>query len=118
MKKKILIADDEEDIRDTIKTILLEQGYDIITAKDSLELIKKIKQSKPDLILLDIMMPGPPIKEVIPKIKTKICFLSVLETSNKEKKELINSNKHIIDFIEKPFEINELVKKIKSIFKC
>ena len=55
--KKILIADDEPDIIEIISYNLQLHGYEVITAKDGDQAIQKAKQSLPDLIILDIMMP-------------------------------------------------------------
>lgn len=54
---KVLIADDEPDILEIIEYNLHREGYEVITAKDGDEALTKAKLSKPDLIILDIMMP-------------------------------------------------------------
>ena len=60
-------------------------------------------------------MPGTPVREIIPKIKnTRIAFLSVVKTSEAEKEDLLKS-KNIVDFIQKPFDINELLSRVKKI---
>lgn len=56
-KKKILIVDDEEDIRTYLSTLLTDQGYDTLLAKDGEEAWKQVEASPPDLITLDISMP-------------------------------------------------------------
>lgn len=114
--KTILVVDDEKDIRDSVKTILEKEGYKVATANNADDCLKKLKTIKPDLILMDIMMPGTPVKEIIPKIKTKIAFLSVVRTSEAEKEELMKS-KNIKDFIQKPFDIDELVKRVKKLLQ-
>ena len=56
--KKILIADDEPDILEIIQYNLSKEGYDVVTAKDGDEAVGKAKMTRPDLIILDIMMPN------------------------------------------------------------
>ncbi len=56
-RKKILLADDEEDIKIVVRLYLESKGYDIITAFDGLDATEVIDREKPDLILLDVMMP-------------------------------------------------------------
>ena len=114
--KKIMIVDDEPDIRSTVKTVLVKNGYEVITAVNADDCYKKIKSGeKPDLILMDIMMPGTPVREIIPKLgKIKIAYLSVVRTSEAEKEDLMKS-KNIVDFIQKPFDINELIKRVKKL---
>lgn len=55
--KKVLIADDEPDIVEILRYNLEKEGYHVITAKDGDEAINKAKQSNPDLVILDMMMP-------------------------------------------------------------
>ena len=125
MVKTIMVVDDEPDIRKTVKLVLEKNGYDVVTAVDGDDCLKKLKSSNPDLILMDIMMPGTPvskvvtkinaINEIIPKIKgAKIAYLSVVRTSEAEKEELLKE-KNIVDFIQKPFDIIDLVKRVKKI---
>jgi two-component system catabolic regulation response regulator CreB len=114
-QKTILIVDDEPDIRETTKTVLENNGFKVITAVNGDDCLKKLKTSKPDLILLDIMMPGTPVKEVVKKISgTKIVYLSVVRVSEAEKEDLLG-RKNIVDFIQKPFDINDLVNKVKKL---
>ncbi len=114
-KKTIMVVDDEPDIRESVKTILERNGYNVVTAVNCDDCLKKLPKQKVDLILLDIMMPGTPVKEVIPKIKdTKIAFLSVVRTSEAEREDLLKS-KNIVDFIQKPFDINELLSRVKKL---
>ena len=115
MKKTIMVVDDEADIRSTVKSILEKNGYKVVTAVNGDDCLKKLPKQRVDLILMDIMMPGTPVKEIVPKIKnTKIAYLSVVRTSEAEKEELLKS-KNIVDFIQKPFDINDLLKKVKKL---
>ena len=114
-KKIILVVDDEADIRSSVKTILEKEGYEVITAVSGDDCLKKLEKGKPDLILLDIMMPGTPVREVVKKIKdVKISYLSVVRTSEAEKEKLLGQN-NIVDFIQKPFDIKDLVKRVKKL---
>ena len=115
MPKKILIVDDEEDIRSTVKTILNKQGYEVLTANDADEGLEQYKKNKPDLVLLDIMMPGTPVKEIIPKMPdSKIAFLSIIKTSTSEKEDLLKGE-NVVGFISKPFDIDHLIKQVKKL---
>ena len=58
MAKKILIADDDELIRGLVKTSLKDEGYEFFEAEDGLQALKMAKDKVPDLLILDIMMPG------------------------------------------------------------
>lgn len=117
MVKKILVVDDEPDIRDTVKMVLEKNGFKVVTAVNGDDGLAKWKKEKPDFVLMDIMMPGTPVREIVPQMKgAKIAYLSVVRTSEAEKEELMAS-KNIVDFIQKPFDIDELVKRVKKLVK-
>ncbi len=57
MAKKILVVDDEQDIRDFLRSLLEDEGYEVSEAEDGVMALEKAKESKPDLVLLDLQMP-------------------------------------------------------------
>ena len=115
--KTIMVVDDEPDNIETVKMLLEREGYEIIEARNGDECLEELKgmKEKPDLILMDVMMPGTPVKKVVDQIKgIKVAYLTVVRTSEAEKEDLLNS-KNVVDFIQKPFDIDDLVKKVKKI---
>jgi len=115
MPKKILVVDDEPDIRQSVKMILEINGYEVETATNGDECLQKIQQEKPDLILLDIMMPGTPVTEIIKQITdVKIAFMSVVRISDARKKGLCTQD-NIVDFFQKPFNVNDLIERVEII---
>ncbi|UCH72350.1 MAG: response regulator [Thermoplasmatales archaeon] len=113
--KTILVVDDEPDVRESVRTILETRGYKVIMAVDGDDCLNKLQTEKPDLILLDIMMPGIPVTEVVKKIKdTKIAFMSVVRISEARKEGLCTQD-NIIDFIQKPFDIGDLIGRVELI---
>lgn len=116
MQKKIMIVDDEPDIRTPIEEVLERNGYKVVTAVSADDCLKKVLAGeKPDLILMDIVMPGTPVGKIIPKLgKIKIAYLSVVRVSEAERKDLMK-NKNIVDIIQKPFELRELIKIVKKL---
>ncbi len=117
MPKTILVVDDEEDIRESVKMILEVNGYRVIEAVDGDDCLRKIREEKPDLILLDIMMPGTPVSEVVKQIKDiKIAFMSVVRISDARKKGLCAQD-NIVDFLQKPFSVSDLIERVELILK-
>lgn len=113
--KKILVVDDEPDVRETVKIILEQRGYEVITAVDGDDCLNKLHEENPDLILLDIMMPGTPIGDIVEQIEdTKIAFMSVVRISEARKKGLCKQD-NIVDFIQKPFDVIDLVRRVELI---
>ncbi len=118
---KILIADDEPDILEIIEFNLQAQGYDVTTARNGDEAIEKAKKISPDLIILDIMMPGKNGIEVcnllrmIPAFKqTLIVFLTALSDETTEIKGLETGAD---DYLTKPISPKVLVSKINALFR-
>ncbi len=119
--KKILIADDEPDILEIIEYNLQSEGYEVTTAKNGDEAIEKAKLVNPDLIILDIMMPGKNGIDVCyllrmqPTFKeTLIIFLTALSDEGTEVKGLESGAD---DFITKPVSPKVLVSKVNALFR-
>ncbi|MCM8763607.1 MAG: response regulator [Candidatus Omnitrophica bacterium] len=119
MEKKVLVVDDEEDIREIIKSRLISQGYNVLTAEDGMVALSIARREKPDLIILDIMMPNMDGYTTLKELRkdriigqTPVIILSVKE---KDKMEDIFYFQNISDYIEKPFESEELIAKIKKV---
>ena len=119
--KKILIADDEPDILEIIQFNLQAEGYEVITAKNGDEAIDEAKKHHPDLIILDIMMPGKNgidvcnILRMQPAFKeTLIIFLSALSDESTEIRGLETGAD---DFLTKPISPKILVSKVNALFR-
>ena len=117
---KIMIVDDEENIVNLVKAIFEQEKFEVIIANTGKECLEKLNKVKPDLILMDMMMPGMTGKETTKKIREnpktkdiKIVFLSVARLSEVGKEEL--KNLKVLDYITKPFDNDELVRKVKRI---
>lgn len=119
--KKILIADDEPDILEIIQFNLQAEGYEVITAKNGNEAIDKAQLHRPDLIILDVMMPGKTGTEVCHTLRlqpafkeTLIIFLSALSDETNEIKGLESGAD---DYITKPIRPKILSSKVSALFR-
>jgi two-component system alkaline phosphatase synthesis response regulator PhoP len=119
--KKILIADDEPDILEIVQYNLQAEGFEVTTAKNGNEAIEKAKRILPDLIILDIMMPGKTGMEVcntlrsLPPFKnTLIIFLTALSDEGTEIKGLETGAD---DYLTKPISPKVLVSKVNALFR-
>lgn len=119
--KKILIADDEPDILEIIQFNLQAEGYEVVTAKNGEEALEKAKENQPDLIILDVMMPGKNGMEVCnllrmqPAFKdTLIVFLSALSDESTEIRGLETGAD---DYLSKPISPKVLLSKVNSLFR-
>ncbi|MEO6232627.1 MAG: response regulator transcription factor [Ferruginibacter sp.] len=119
--KKILIADDEPDILEIIEFNLQSEGYEVFTAKNGDEAIEEAKKHQPDLIILDVMMPGKNgidvcnILRMQPQFnETLIVFLSALSDEGTEVRGLETGAD---DFLNKPISPKILLSKINALFR-
>lgn len=119
--RKVLIADDEPDILEILKYNLVRDGYQVITARDGDEAIMQAKATNPDLIILDIMMPGKNGVEVCqilraqPQFKdTLIMFLTALSDEATQIKGL---SMGADDYISKPVSPNIFLSKVGSLLR-
>lgn len=119
MKKKILIVDDEPDILKTMKYNLEFEGYEVFSAQDGEEGLKKINQALPDLVLLDLKMPGKNGFQVAKEIKSQKEYrdipIIVLSALKDEASKYIAAKGGAVEFIEKPVDIEKLKFHIKDI---
>ena len=120
-KQTILVIDDERDLLDLIEYNLKKEGFKVFKAENGEEGISKAKEHRPDLILLDIMMPkmdGLEAVEIMRKDddlkKTPIIFLTA---RSDEKTEIDGLNKGGDDYITKPISTTKLVSRIKAVLR-
>jgi two-component system, OmpR family, alkaline phosphatase synthesis response regulator PhoP len=119
--KKILIADDEPDILEIVGYNLSREGYQVTTAKDGDEALAKAKTVKPELIILDIMMPKKNGVEVCELLRAKpafkdtlIIFLTALSDESSHVKGLETGAD---DYISKPISPKVLLSKVNALFR-
>jgi DNA-binding response OmpR family regulator len=120
MPKKIMVVDDEENLLILIGRLLETEGLDVITAKTGRECMSILNKEKPDLLLLDMMMPGMNGIEVAEAIRsdpktrnTRIAFLTVVGANELSKNRLRKIK--ALDYITKPFDNKALVKRVKEL---
>ncbi|MBI2355213.1 MAG: sigma-54-dependent Fis family transcriptional regulator [Deltaproteobacteria bacterium] len=111
MSKTILIVDDEKDIRISLSGILEDEGYQVVTAASGVEALECARQELPDLVLLDIWMPGMDGLETLEKMKTLFPQVTVIMISGHGTIETaVRSTKlGAFDFIEKPLSLDKVL---------
>lgn len=115
MSYKILVADDEAEIRSLLKLYLENDGYSVIEAADGLEAMEKLKSAKPDLCVLDIMMPGMDGYQVLRKLREDSNIpVIILSAKDADSEKILGLNLGADDYIAKPFNALEAVARINS----
>ncbi len=122
-KKKILLVDDEPTLLGLMRKILKEEGFTVDIAENGETALKKVGTFKPDLVLLDIMMPGMSGVEVCQKMRDdpktkdiKVVFLTVVPFTSAGVNVLHEFG--ALDYITKPTETKELLKRIGKALKA
>ena len=115
MEKKILIVDDEKPIVDILKFNLEKEGYKTIEAYDGEQAVELALESKPDLIILDVMLPKMDGFTVCKKIRQKLtCPVIMLTAKEEVVDKIIGLELGADDYMTKPFSIRELTARIKA----
>lgn len=115
---KIMVVDDEPDLRNMIDLMMQQEGYETEVAENGSEFLDKIDAFQPDIVTLDIMMPGLTTKDILNKLrekksKTRIILLTVVRFSDEEKESLRKLG-NVVDYITKPFEMDHLLVAVKN----
>lgn len=120
-RKTILVVDDEQDLLDLIEYNLKKEGFDVLKAEDGSEGIEVAQKHRPDLVLLDIMMPKMDGLEVVERMRddkklkrTPIIFLTA---RGDEKTEVEGLDKGGDDYITKPISTTKLISRIKAVLR-
>jgi len=112
---KLLVVDDEPQIRRIMRTTLIGAGYEVDDAKTGEEALEKVREFRPDLVLLDINMPGmggiAACREIRSNLNIAIIMLTVRDTE-KDKVEALDAGAD--DFVIKPFSTPELLARIRA----
>ena len=114
---RILVIEDEDSIRELVKLNLELADFEVIEAADGLEGLNKVIQEKPDLVLLDLMLPKMDGYEVLPKITERQIPVIILTAMNGLKDKIKGFNLGTDDYITKPFESMELLARIRAVLR-
>ena len=118
-KQKILVVDDDAFIRRPLEFILRQEGFEPVTASNGNECMEKVASERPDLIILDVMMPGRDGFELCKTIKRESCYADIPvillsargQNHDRERGLCLGA----ADFLTKPYSPSELVRRVREI---
>ena len=119
MAHRILLVDDEKDLLELVKVRLEANGFDVMTARDGLEALEKARGEKPDLVILDVMLPKLNGYEVCtllkqdPRYQNIPIVLFTAKTQEEDEKTGVGCGANA--YVRKPFQPQELLEKIRSL---
>jgi len=120
-KKKIVIIEDEPDILEVLSYNLKREGYEIHTASDGIRGLALVRQQVPDLVLLDLMLPGMDGVEICSSIKkdpqTQGTLIIMVTAKGEESDIVLGLGVGADDYISKPFTPRELVARVKAVLR-
>lgn len=119
-KAKILLADDEEDTVAILKDALEDDGYTVLTALNGRDVLNFVKQENPDLMILDLRMPGLDGERILQELDQtgiapgiKVFILTGFNDFNVTKERIQRKFQHlVVDYLEKPVDLNSLCERI------
>lgn len=115
MGKKVLVVDDEKPIADILQFNLKKDGYEVFCAYDGDEALKLVEEVKPDLILLDIMLPEKDGMEVCKEVRKKYDMpIIMLTAKDSEIDKVLGLELGADDYVTKPFSTRELLARVKA----
>lgn len=119
--RKVLIADDEPDILEILKYNLVNEGYEVITAKDGDEALEKARRTQPDLIVLDVMMPKKTGVEVCQLLRANPAFketlIIFLTAVNDEGTQIKGLETGADDYVSKPVSPKVFLSRVNALFR-
>jgi Response regulators consisting of a CheY-like receiver domain and a winged-helix DNA-binding domain len=120
-EEKILVVDDEEHIIELIKFNLESLGYKVITASNGIDAVKLAKEELPNLILLDLMLPGKDGYDVCKDIRKEAPMANIpiimITAKGEELDKILGLELGADDYITKPFSVRELLARVKAVLR-
>ena len=120
-RRRILVVEDEEDIRDLLYYNLSREGFRVSVAEDGVQALEKIRQEPPDLLLLDLMLPGLDGLELTRRLRREARTAHmpvVMLTAKKEDVDrIVGLELGADDYVTKPFNLRELVLRIRAVLR-
>jgi two-component system, OmpR family, response regulator VicR len=117
MAFKVLVVDDEKDVVETLKNRLMREGYDVVVAFDGEEALAKVKETNPDIILLDLMMPKlngfEVLKQVRENFKDKWRPIIIISASNELEAVKKSYNLEADHYLSKPATMDNVLRGIR-----
>jgi len=117
-KEKVLVVDDERNIVELLKFNLEKEGYEVLVAYDGIEAVKLAREERPDLIILDIMLPGQGGLEVCRQLRKEMKTPILMATAKGEEiDKILGLELGADDYVTKPFSPRELIARVKAILR-
>jgi two-component system response regulator ResD len=116
MTQRVLVVDDEPIVRDVLSRYLVRGGFAVETAEDGVQAVERFRETDPDLVLLDLMLPGLDGFEVFSRIRSRAPVPVIMLTAKGEETErVLGLELGADDYVAKPFSPREVVARVRSV---
>ena len=121
MAERVLVVEDEADIQNLLAHVFRREGFDVVTAEDGQDALAKVRSERPDLVLLDLMLPRVPGIEVLKKVKseaeTRGLPVILLTARGEEIDRVLGFELGADDYVTKPFSPREVVLRARAVLR-
>jgi DNA-binding response OmpR family regulator len=115
---RVLVVDDEEPIRDLVRSYLVRDGMEVFTADDGPSALEAVRQVSPDVVVLDLMLPGLDGIEVCRRLRTfSDAYVVMLTARDEEVDRIVGLSIGADDYMVKPFSPRELVARVRALLR-
>ena len=115
---KVLVIDDDESIVDLLRTYLGQEGFQVDVARDGIAGLAKVRRVQPDVVVLDIMLPGLDGLEVLRRLRSESsAYVVMLTAKTEETDKIVGLSVGADDYVTKPFSPRELTARIRAILR-
>jgi len=118
VRHKILVVDDEQSIVDLLEYNLRQSGYQVVVARDGHQALRLARDEQPDLIVLDLMLPGPDGFDVCRELRREKGIPIIMLTARDEEVDrVVGLELGADDYVTKPFSVRELMARVKAVLR-
>jgi CheY-like chemotaxis protein len=111
---KVMVVDDEAAIRDLLSTVLTDEGYEVTTAAGGHEALERAPSERPDVMLVDLMMPGLDGRQLVRRMRELPVMAGVPTVMMSAAVRTMTLQEGVVDFLAKPFDLEELLEAIRK----
>lgn len=120
-KKRVLVADDDQELVESVQTALLLQGYEVLIARDGAEALARVERDRPDVMLLDLVMPrrsGLTVLDRIYRSGMRTTRIIMMTGTDEVRHRDAATSQGVSAFLSKPFEMEDLLFEVETALKA